>query len=72
MTYNYCSCKLAWCNSKSTRTLRLSDSRVYCHDILYVPDEAILKRRIEEIEYRGPDETQVCRSANVPATMAHC
>ena len=27
---------------------------------------------IEKIEHRGPDETQVYRSLNVPAIMAHC
>ena len=35
-------------------------------------DEALAKRMIEKIEHRGPDETQVYRSPNVPAIMAHC
>lgn len=35
-------------------------------------DEALAKRMIEKIEHRGPDQTQIYRSANVPAIMAHC
>ena len=35
-------------------------------------DETLAKRMIEKIEHRGPDETQVYRSPNVPAIMAHC
>ena len=35
-------------------------------------DERLAKRMIEKIEHRGPDETQVYRSPNVPAIMAHC
>lgn len=35
-------------------------------------DEALAKRMIERIEHRGPDETQIYRSPNVPAIMAHC
>ena len=35
-------------------------------------DEALVKRMIEKIEHRGPDETQVYRTPNVPAVMAHC
>ena len=35
-------------------------------------DVALAKRMIEKIEHRGPDETQVYRSPNVPAIMAHC
>jgi asparagine synthase (glutamine-hydrolysing) len=35
-------------------------------------DEALAKRMIEKIEHRGPDQTQVYRSPNVPAVMAHC
>ncbi len=35
-------------------------------------DETLAKRMIDKIEHRGPDETQVYRSPNVPAIMAHC
>jgi asparagine synthase (glutamine-hydrolysing) len=35
-------------------------------------DEALARRMIEKIEHRGPDQTQVYRSPNVPAIMAHC
>ena len=35
-------------------------------------DPTLAKRMIEKIEHRGPDETQVYRSPNVPAIMAHC
>lgn len=35
-------------------------------------DEALAKRMIEKIEHRGPDETQIYRSPDVPAIMAHC
>lgn len=35
-------------------------------------DEALARRMIEKIEHRGPDQTQVYRSARVPAIMAHC
>jgi len=35
-------------------------------------DEALAKRMIEKIEHRGPDQTQVYRSPDVPAVMAHC
>ena len=35
-------------------------------------DAALAKRMIEKIEHRGPDETQIYRSPNVPAIMAHC
>jgi asparagine synthase (glutamine-hydrolysing) len=35
-------------------------------------DQTLAKRMIEKIEHRGPDETQVYRSPNVPAIMAHC
>lgn len=35
-------------------------------------NEQLARRMIEKIEHRGPDETQVYRSPNVPAIMAHC
>jgi len=35
-------------------------------------DQDLAKRMIEKIEHRGPDETQIYSSKNVPAIMAHC
>ncbi|MGF1475848.1 MAG: asparagine synthase (glutamine-hydrolyzing) [Geminicoccaceae bacterium] len=35
-------------------------------------DPALAQRMIDRIAHRGPDEVQVIRASNVPATMAHC
>ncbi len=35
-------------------------------------DETLAKRMIEKIQHRGPDATQIYRTSNVPAIMAHC
>jgi asparagine synthase (glutamine-hydrolysing) len=37
-----------------------------------IDDLALAQRMIEKIAHRGPDEVQVSRAPNVPATMAHC
>jgi asparagine synthetase B (glutamine-hydrolysing) len=37
-----------------------------------IDDEPLARRMIETISHRGPDQTRVYRTANVPAVMAHC
>jgi asparagine synthase (glutamine-hydrolysing) len=37
-----------------------------------VDDEPLARRMIEKISHRGPDQTRVYRTPNVPAVMAHC
>ena len=37
-----------------------------------IDDEPLARRMIEKISHRGPDQTRVYQTANVPAVMAHC
>ena len=37
-----------------------------------IDDEPLARRMIEKISHRGPDQTRVYRTTNVPAVMAHC